>query len=92
MKERRPGTPRRRKPAKPVTPVTREDADREWLLSVFAFLARGVSDVDALVDFRTRTRMRAPGSGLLATQGERRRSIGRRLADLARALDALPGS
>ena len=80
------------KTAKPVTPVTREDADREWLLSAFARLARGASDVDALVDFRTRSRMRSWGAGLFAAQGERRRTAGRRLADLARALDPLPES
>lgn len=92
MKERRPGTLRPRKPARSVTPVTREDADREWLLAAFAFLARGASDVDALVEFRTRARMRPAGMGRLAAPIERRRSAGRRLADLARAFDPFPES
>lgn len=92
MKARRPGTSKRPRSAKKVTPVTREDAEREWLLSAFARLARGVPDVESLVAFRRRSKVRAWGAGLPAGTGERRRSAGRRLADLARALDPLPRS
>ena len=90
MKARRPGTPKRPRAATTVTPVTNEEAERQWLLSAFARLARGVPDVESLVAFRRRSKVRAWGAGLPGAGAARRRSAGRRIADLARSLDPLP--
>jgi hypothetical protein len=89
MRNRRFGTVEDGRVAPAAALASRDDAERQWLLSVFDALSRGRDDVDSLLAFRNETRIRRRTASL-ARWGERRRSPGRRLSDLLRAPGRAP--
>ena len=70
---------------------TPEDADREWLVSLFASFAEERADLDTMLSWRAECEMRGrPGGfpGRVQRFGDRRRSPGRRRDDPSRAADS----
>lgn len=84
MKDRRYGTAKAPRAARAAVLGQGDEAEREWLLSVFDALARGPDDVESLLAFRNEARIRRRNDSV-ARWGERRRSPGRRLSDLVRS-------
>lgn len=89
MPRRRPDTPPEAAAAEPALAISRDAEERERLFSTIAALSGGEADVDTLVAFRNRTRLRPWGHRVLAAPAERRSSPGRRLSDIVRDLDVV---